>query len=74
MLSPKPQLALITTSSFFPVTGGAQEVNVPRFLQSQAALTDEQAVEMANLALSLEKVMGWPGSSPDTRHARTYFP
>jgi len=42
------------------VPGGTREVDVPRFLRQQAALADEQAVEMAQLALSLETTMGYP--------------
>jgi len=42
------------------VPGGTREVDVPRFLRQQAALADEQAVEMAQLALSLEATMGYP--------------
>ncbi len=38
--------------------GGTREVDVPRFLRNEASLSDEQAVEMAQLALSLEATMG----------------
>jgi len=41
-------------------SGGTHEVDVPRFLRQQAALTDEQAVEMTQLALTLEATMGYP--------------
>jgi phosphoenolpyruvate synthase/pyruvate phosphate dikinase len=41
------------------VPGGTREVDVPRFLRLEASLTDEQAAEMARLALSLEAAMGW---------------
>ena len=39
--------------------GGTREVDVPRFLRQQDALTDEQAAEMAQLALTLETTMGY---------------
>ncbi len=42
------------------VPGGTSEVDVPRFLRAQAALTDEQAVEMAQLALRLDATMSCP--------------
>lgn len=42
------------------VPGGTSEVDVPRFLRSQASLNDEQVLEMAQLALTLEQVMGYP--------------
>ncbi len=41
------------------VSGGTREVDVPRFLRREASLNDEQAAEMAQLALSLEATMGW---------------
>jgi phosphoenolpyruvate synthase/pyruvate phosphate dikinase len=37
--------------------GGTHEVDVPRFLRAQASLDDEQIVEMAKLALTLEATM-----------------
>jgi pyruvate,water dikinase len=37
--------------------GGTHEVDVPRFLRAQASLNDEQIVEMAKLALTLEGTM-----------------
>ncbi|MFO7169166.1 MAG: PEP/pyruvate-binding domain-containing protein [Chloroflexota bacterium] len=40
--------------------GGTREVDVPRLLQTQPALSDAQAAEMARLAVSLESRMGWP--------------
>lgn len=40
--------------------GGTHEVDVPRFLRTQASLNDEQVVEMAKLALTLEATMGYP--------------
>lgn len=42
------------------IPGGTREVDVPRFLRQQASLADEQAAEMAQLALSLEATMGCP--------------
>jgi pyruvate,water dikinase len=40
--------------------GGTHEVEVPRFLRAQAALNDEQVIEMAKLALTLEATMEHP--------------
>jgi len=40
--------------------GGTREVDVPRFLRAQASLNDEQAIEMAQLARTLEATMGRP--------------
>src|SRR5512147_1511056 len=40
--------------------GGTQEVDVPRFLRTEASLNDEQAIEMAKLALILERTMEHP--------------
>lgn len=42
------------------VAGGTREVEVPRLLRAQPTLTDDQAMEMAHLALALEQTMGWP--------------
>ena len=42
------------------VDDGTTEVDVPRFLRSQPAITDDQAIEMAQLTLTLEDTMGWP--------------
>ena len=42
------------------VPGGTREVDVPRFLRQAACLTDEQVVEMAKLALTLEATLGHP--------------
>ena len=39
---------------------GTREVDVPRFLRKQAALNDEQVVEMAKLARTLEATMEHP--------------
>ncbi|MBI3243712.1 MAG: PEP/pyruvate-binding domain-containing protein [Chloroflexi bacterium] len=40
--------------------GGTHEVDVPRFLRQQAAISDEQTVEMTQLSLTLETTMGYP--------------
>jgi pyruvate, water dikinase len=40
--------------------GGTREVEVPRFLRKQSALADEQIMEMARLALTLESTMEHP--------------
>ena len=40
--------------------GGTHEVEIPRFLRGQASLNDEQVVEMAKLALTLECTMERP--------------
>jgi pyruvate,water dikinase len=37
--------------------GGTHEVDVPRFLRNQTSLNDEQVIEMAKLALTLETTM-----------------
>ena len=42
------------------IVGGTHEVEVPRFLRAQASLNDEQVVEMAKLALTLEATMEHP--------------
>ncbi len=42
-----------------PVPSGTREVSVPRILQTHPAANDEQVVEMAQLAVELEKTMGW---------------
>jgi len=41
------------------VPGGTREVDVPRFLRNEASLAEEQMIEMAQLALSLETTMGY---------------
>ena len=40
--------------------GGTHEVEVPRFLRNTSSLNDEQAIEMAKLALTLETTMEHP--------------
>jgi phosphoenolpyruvate synthase/pyruvate phosphate dikinase len=42
------------------IPGDAREVDVPRVLHRQPALTEEQAVEIAHLGLALEATLGWP--------------
>jgi pyruvate, water dikinase len=42
------------------VPGGTREVDVPHFLRSEACLSDEQLIEVAQLSLSLEATMGYP--------------
>ena len=46
-----------------------QEVDVPRILQSQPSISDEQAVEMARLCIELENQMGWPVDVECAYHA-----
>lgn len=43
-----------------PVRGGTREVETPRFLRTRPALDEVQTVEMARLALDLEREMGFP--------------
>lgn len=42
------------------VPGGTREVEVPALLRNQPAITDEQAIAMARLALALEQTVGHP--------------
>ena len=42
------------------IPGGTQEVDVPRMMRKQPSVNSEQVVEMAQLAVDLEKKMGWP--------------
>jgi pyruvate, water dikinase len=42
------------------VLGGTHEVEVPRFLRNTTSLNDEQVIEMAKLALTLEVTMEHP--------------
>ena len=51
------------------VAGGTQEVDVPRLLQTRPSITDDQAVEMASLAVELENTMGWPVDLECAYHA-----
>jgi phosphoenolpyruvate synthase/pyruvate phosphate dikinase len=39
---------------------GTHEVEVPRFLRTETCLTDEQVIEMAKIALTLETTMEYP--------------
>jgi pyruvate,water dikinase len=43
-----------------PVPGGTHEVQTPRFLRNTSSLNDEQVIEMAKLALTLEVTMAHP--------------
>lgn len=43
-----------------PVPGGTREVETPRFLRTRPALDEVQAVEMARLAMNMEREMGCP--------------
>ncbi|HEU0294764.1 MAG TPA: PEP/pyruvate-binding domain-containing protein, partial [Anaerolineales bacterium] len=62
----KPDLAVTSQSladkerMTVSIPGGTREVDVPRFLRSEACLSDEQLIEVAQLALSLEATMGYP--------------
>jgi pyruvate,water dikinase len=40
--------------------GGTDEVDVPRFLRTTTSLNDEQVIEVAKLALTLETTMEYP--------------
>lgn len=51
------------------VPGGTREVDVPRLLHTQSSINDDQAVEMAHLAVGLEKTMGWPVDIECAYHA-----
>jgi phosphoenolpyruvate synthase/pyruvate phosphate dikinase len=42
------------------VPGGTREVDVPHFLRTQASLNDEQVIEAAQLALTLDATMNCP--------------
>ena len=52
-----------------PAPEGTEEVDVPRFLRTRPTLEDSQAVEMAQLAVSLESTMGWPVDLECSYHA-----
>ncbi len=41
-------------------TNGTKQVYVPRIMQKEPCIGDEQIHEMVQLALTLEKVQGWP--------------
>ena len=40
--------------------GGTHEMEVPRFLRNTSSLNDEQVIEIAKLALTLETTMEYP--------------
>lgn len=42
------------------IEGGTREVTAPRMMQNMPTLQEEQAIEMARLAVLLEEHMGWP--------------
>jgi pyruvate,water dikinase len=42
------------------VPGGTRQVDVPRFIRLEASLSNEQAAETAQLALTLEETLGYP--------------
>lgn len=52
---------------------GTQEVGVPRFISKQPAISDKQAIEMAQLALTIEKQMGWPVDLECAYRAETLY-
>lgn len=62
----KPDLAVISRviadkqQMTVSAPGGTREVAVPRFLRQAACLTDEQVVEIAKLARTLEVTLGHP--------------
>ena len=62
----KPYLAVISRTiadkqrMTVSALGGTREVEVPRFLRAQASLNDEQVIEVAKLALTLEGTMEHP--------------
>ena len=51
------------------VAGGTREVDVPLHLQEKPAIDDDQAAELASLAVELEKTMGWPVDLECAYHA-----
>ena len=46
---------------------------VPRFLQAEPTLKEEQVVEMANLAMDLEKITGVPVDVECSYHDGTLY-
>ena len=56
-----------------PVSEGTQEVDVPRFLRSRPTLEDNQVMELAELAMSLESTMGWPVDLECAYHAEKLY-
>lgn len=55
------------------VPGGIKQVDVPRVLQNEPCIKDEQVKEMAQLALALEKTQGWPVDIECTYQAKELF-
>ncbi len=55
------------------VPGGVKQVDVPRVLQNEHCIKDEQVKEMAQLALALEKTQGWPVDIECTYQAKELF-
>lgn len=51
------------------VSGGTREVEIPRYLRARAVLADAQVQMVAQLAMSLEKRMGWPVDVECAYHA-----
>jgi pyruvate,water dikinase len=53
---------IVADKQFMTVSapGGTHEVDVPRFLRNTSSLNDEQVIEMATLALTLEVTMEHP--------------
>ncbi len=43
-----------------PTPGGTGQRPVPRWLRTQPSLTPDQCLELAQLAMHLERTMGWP--------------
>jgi len=43
-----------------PVEAGTREVDMPRLFRRRPVLDEAEVLEMARLALALEKTMGWP--------------
>lgn len=52
---------------------GTAEANVPRMMRAEPALTNEQAAEMAQLAIDLEARNGWPVDVECALHASQLF-
>jgi pyruvate,water dikinase len=55
------------------VPGGIKQVDVPRVLQNDPCIKDEQVKEMAQLAIALEKTQGWPVDIECTYQAKELF-
>lgn len=52
-ISQKERMTVMTAN-------GTEEVSVPRFMRTQATLSEKQLLDMARLAVALEEQMGWP--------------